>query len=105
MSAQLHNLTTPKLCRVMLVDTEWGEPSVTCRDNLQRLQNRAARIIRRDSSSEVSKILGWENLISSWEIHKRVFKILKFLHNLVPKYLSQYFTNNIIIHLYNTKSH
>ena len=53
------------------VDTAWGAPSVACRDNLQRLANRAVRIIQRDSSSEsIFGYLSWENLITSREMHK-----------------------------------
>ena len=53
-------LLLPVLC---YTDTAWGELSVECKSRLQRLQNRAARlIVRRDSTSESLKSLGWPNL-------------------------------------------
>ena len=53
-------LVLPVLC---YTDTAWGELSVEYKSRLQRLQNRAAHIIvRRDSSSEALKTLGWPNL-------------------------------------------
>ena len=53
-------LVLPVLC---YTDTAWGELSVECKSRLQRLQNRAARlIVRRDSTSESLKSLGWPNL-------------------------------------------
>ena len=92
-------LVLPVLC---YTDTAWGELSVECKSRLQRLQNRAARIIvRRDSSSEALKTLGWPNLET---IRKRNNSILvyKCLNNLVPQYLSDYFSRN---HSYKTRRH
>ena len=84
-------------------DAVWGELSVTCSDNLQRLQNRAARIImRRDSSSEALNNLGWSDLKTIRGRNKCIL-VYKCLHDLVPKYLSEYFIRNSSIHLYNTR--
>ena len=46
-------------------DTVWGELSVGCSKNLQKLQNRAARVvIKRDTLEETFQILNWPNLES-----------------------------------------
>ena len=75
-------------------DTAWGELSVECKSRLQRLQNRAARIIvRRDSSSEALKTLGWPNLETIRKRNKSIL-VYKCLNNLVPQYLSDYFSRN-----------
>ena len=67
---------------------------VTCSDNLQRLQNRAARIIiETNSSREALNNLGWSDLKTIRGRNKCVL-VFKCLHNLVPKYLSEYFIRN-----------
>ena len=61
---------------------------------LQRLQNRAAGIIlRKNTSNDTFCELNWLNLASRRKMHK-FFLVLKCLNNLVPKYLTQYFTRN-----------
>ena len=94
-------------CLILLTltyaDAVWGELSVTCSDNLQRLQNQAAHIImRRDSSSEALNNLGWSDLKTIRGRNKCIL-VYKCLHDLVPKYLSEYFIRNSSIHLYNTR--
>jgi len=70
---------------------------------LQRLQNRAARIIlKRDSSRDTFNVLGWTDLETNSKIHKCVL-VFKCLHNLVPQYLSNYFIRNYNVHGYNTR--
>ena len=67
-------------------DTAWGELSVGSSKSLQRLQNRAARIIlKRDSSRDTFNVLGWTDLETNRKIHKCVL-VFKCLHNLVPQY-------------------
>ena len=68
-------------------DTAWGELSVECKSRLQRLQNRAARIIivRRDSTSEALKTLGWPNLETIRKRNKSIL-VFKCLNDLVPQY-------------------
>ena len=74
-------LVLPVLC---YTDTAWGELSVECKSRLQRLQNRAARIIvRLDSSSEALKTLGWPNLETIRKRNKSIL-VYKCLNNLVP---------------------
>ena len=52
-------------------DTAWGELSATSSKTLQRLQNRAARIVlRRDSSKDTFNALGWAELETKRKRHK-----------------------------------
>ena len=90
----------PILC---YTDTVWGELSATSSKTLQRLQNRAARIVlRRDSSKDTLNVLGWVELETKQKRHKCAL-VYKCLNNLVPKYLSGYFTRNFNVHNYNTR--
>ena len=92
-------LVLPVLC---YTDTAWGELSVECKSRLQRLQNRAARIIvRQDSTSEALKTLGWPNLETIRKRNKSIL-VFKCLNDLVPQYLSDYFNRNHSFHSYNT---
>jgi len=89
-------LIEPILC---YTDTMWGELSATSSKTLQRLQNRAARIVlRRDSFN----VLGWTKLETKRKRHKYVL-VYKCLNNLVPQYLCDYFTRNYNVHSYNTR--
>ena len=84
-------------------DVSWGELSASCCHSLQRLQNRAARIIiRHDSSREALTLLNWTDLETNRKMHKCIL-IFKCLHELVPEYLSNYFVRNYIFHCYNTR--
>ena len=63
-----NTLVEPILC---YTDTVWGEPSATSSKTLQRLQNRAARIVlRRDSSKDTFNALGWAELETKRKRHK-----------------------------------
>ena len=100
MRIQLSRVTSPSLC---YTDTAWGELSVECKSRLQRLQNRAARIIvRRDITSEALKTLGWPNLETIRKRNKSTL-VFKCLDDLVPQYLSDYFNRNHSFHSYNTR--
>ena len=84
-------------------DTAWGTMSIGCSKNLQKLQNRAARIIlRRASSRDTFDILKWTDLETNRKSHKCVL-VFKCLHNLVPEYFSNYFTRNSCFHTHNTR--
>ena len=92
-------LVLPVLC---YTDTAWVELSVECKSRLQRLQNRTARIIvRRDSTSEALKSLGWPNLETIRKRNKSIL-VYKCLNDLVPQYLCGYFSRNHSFHSYNT---
>ena len=95
-----NTLIEPILC---YTDTVWGELSATSSKDLQRLQNRAARIVlRRDSSKDTFNVLGWVELETKRKRHKCTL-VFKCLNNLVPKYLCNYFTRNCNVHSYNTR--
>ena len=52
-------------------DTVWGELSIGCGKNLQRLQNRAAHIVQgRSTTDEAFQKLGWINLETQRIMHK-----------------------------------
>ena len=71
-------------CLVLPVLCYTDELSVECKSRLQRLQNRAARIIvRRDSTSEALKTLGWPNLETFRKRNKSIL-VYKCLNDLVP---------------------
>ena len=90
-------------CAISPVIITWGELSVECKIRLQRVQNRAARIIvRRDSTCEALKILGWSNLETIRKRNKSIL-VYKCLNNLIPQYLSDYFRWNHSFHSYNTR--
>jgi len=81
----------------------WGELSATSSKILQRLENRAARIVlRHDSSKDTFNVLGWVELETRRKRHKCTL-VSKCLNNLVPKYLSDYFTRNNTVRSYNTR--
>ena len=73
------------------------ELSATSTKTLQRLQNRAARIVlRRDSSKDTFNVLGWAELETQRKRHKCVLVYKCRLNNLVPQYLSDYLKKIII---------
>ena len=84
-------------------DVAYSELPAGWSENLQRLQNRAARIIlQRESSKNTFHVLNWVDLSTRRKIHKCIL-VFKCLNNLVPEYLSEYFTRNYNIHSYNTR--
>ena len=90
-SAASESVSCYQSCANSPVLTTWGELSVECKIRLQRVQNRAARIIvRRDSTCEALKILGWSNLETIRKRNKSIL-VYKCLNNLIPQYLSDYF--------------
>ena len=61
------------LSALTYVDAAWGELSAMCDENLQRLQNRAARIVaRRYRSNDAMTMLGWALLktVVGWPLLK-----------------------------------
>ena len=84
-------------------DVAWGEISEGCCKELHRLQNRAAQIIlRKNTSNDTFCVLNWLNLASRRKMHKCIL-VFKSLNNLVPKYLTQYFTRNVDFHDHATR--
>ena len=79
-------------------DVAWGEISKGFCKELQRLQNRAARIIlRRKTSKNAFHLLNWLRLTCRRKLHKCIL-VFKCLNNLVPKYLTEYFIRNKAFH-------
>ena len=75
-------------------DVAWGEISEGCCKELHRIQNRAARImLRNNTSNHAFCVLNWLNLASRRKMHKCIL-VFQCLNNVVPKYLTQYFTRN-----------
>ena len=74
--------------------TVWDGINNQLTEKLQKLQNRAARVITKSSyevsSSPLLEALGWENLISNRLKHKAIL-VFKSLRNIVPVYLRQIF--------------
>ena len=84
-------------------DVAWQGISEGCCKELHRLQNRAARIIlRENTSNDTFCALNWLNLASRRKMHKCIL-VFKSLNNLVPKYLTQYFTRNVDFHDHATR--
>ena len=79
-------------------DVAWGKISEGCCKELQRLQNRAARIILgKNTSNDNFCVQNWLNLASRTKMH-RCIQVFKCLNNLAPKYLTQYSTRNADLH-------
>ena len=72
----------------------WGNCGQTLRDKLQRLQNRAARVLTNSNYDAYANILlndlGWHNLETQRQIHKAVM-VYKSLNCLVPDHMSSKF--------------
>ena len=86
----------------------WGVCNKTLRDNLQKFQNRAARIIAGASyeirSADVLRTLDWENLETRWYLTKATF-LFKVLSNSAAPILKDSFTSrNILLNNYNLRN-
>ena len=85
----------------------WDSISETQIANLQKLQNRAARIITGASylqrSSDVLCELGWMTLEAMRKRQKAIL-MFKILNGLTPPYLSQMFTHSASFHDYGLRS-
>ena len=75
--------------------TVWGTCGVTLQDKLQKLQNRAARVLTFANydvnAGQLREILGWKNLDSQRNIQKATM-VFKCLHGLAPDYLASKFS-------------
>nr|XP_058947926.1 uncharacterized protein LOC131775812 [Pocillopora verrucosa] len=76
-------------------DIVWGNCGKTLQDKLQKLQNRAARVLTFSNydadATELLEFLRWKNLTRQQEIHKATM-MFRCLHGLAPEYLSSKFT-------------
>ena len=75
--------------------TVWGCRGVTEENHLQKLQNRAARIITIDSFDapgiSLLRRLGWKT-VEEFIAHESELMVFKSLHGLAPQYVSDLFT-------------
>ena len=75
----------------------WGNCGKTLSEKLQKLQNRAARILTSSSydadASYLLQQLGWKDLIAQRQIQLGLM-VLKALNDLVPDYLYSKFTKS-----------
>ena len=76
-------------------DIVWGNCGKTLRDKLQKLQNRAARVLTFShydaDATELLEFLGMKNLARQQEIHNATM-MFRCLHGLGPEYLYSKFT-------------
>ena len=74
--------------------TVWDGLGVTLLDKIQKLQNRAARIITQSSyytsASSILEELGWDNVLTRWKKQKAIL-MSKTLNNRAPEYLRNLF--------------
>ena len=75
-------------------NTVWGNCGIILRNKLQKLQNRAARVLTFSDYDEdagyLFELLGWTNLAGQHEIEKATM-VYKSLHGLAPEYLCSRF--------------
>ena len=76
-------------------NTVWGNCGITLRNKLQKLQNRAARVLTFSDYDEgagyLFELQGWKNLACQHEIEKATM-VYKCLHGLAPEYLCSRFS-------------
>jgi len=74
----------------------WENCGITLQDKLQKLQNRAARVLTFSNYDadvdNIFELLGWKNLICQRQIQSAGM-VYKSLHGLVPEYLCSRFVN------------
>ena len=87
-------------------DVVWSDCSKTRADKLQKLQNRAARIITRADysirSTAVLNSLEWSNLEEREKRHLLI-TMFKVFNNNCPTYLQEYFHRTSEVHNYNLR--
>jgi hypothetical protein len=83
----------------------WDGLNITLNDKLQKLQNRAARVMiitksQYDaSSSDLFSKLGWDNLLTRRKKHKAIL-IFKTINDLTPFYLHELFESRMQHRIY-----
>lgn len=74
----------------------WGTCGLTLQDKLQKLQNRAARVLTYSNydadADNILENLGWKNLTCQRQIQRATI-VYKSLHGLVPEYLCSRFVS------------
>ena len=76
-------------------DIVWGGCGSTLKIKLQKLQNRAARVLTFSdydaNATELFETLGWKDLTQQQQVHKATM-VFKCLHGLAPEYLNSKFS-------------
>jgi hypothetical protein len=84
----------------------WGDCSKTRMDRLQKLQNRAARIITREDNSvrscDIRNRLNWLDLNERQNIQLQIM-MFKVYHKQAPNYLNRLFQPTSEVHSYNLR--
>ncbi|KAI8484793.1 hypothetical protein Bbelb_373900 [Branchiostoma belcheri] len=87
-------------------NTVWDQGGKGCTDKLQKLQNRAGRVIlgcdRYTSSETVLNLLGWTT-VSQHHTRAKAVLTFKALNGMTPAHISQYFTTSASTHSHNTR--
>ena len=87
--------------------TVWGNIGKELSDKIQKLQNRAARILTFSNYQTRSGVLldelGWERLENK-RLKQLAMIMYKIHKNLSPSYLRQIFTNTSIAHAHNLRN-
>ncbi len=84
-------------------DVAWAQLSEGCSQELHHLQNQAARLVlKRSSSVDTFSVLNWINLQRRREMHVCIF-VYKCLNYLYPSNISELLTQNYKIHQHNTR--
>ena len=88
-------------------DIVWDNTTKTAKENLQKLQNKAARILlgaqKTEHREDLFKTLDWLSLQNRRNLHKCII-VYKSTNSLAPQYLCNLFKTNNEIHKYNTRS-
>ena len=83
-----------KISKKVSMGAHPGHKQLTLRNNVQKLQNRAARVLTYSSygvdTGHLFKLLGWINLACQQQI-QRATMVYRSLHGLAPNYLSSKF--------------
>ena len=89
--------------RLRYCNTVWGNCGTSLKDQLQRLQDRAARIVTRcDDTKSLLYKLGWLNVQQLIDFNTAVM-VRKTQNNTAPSYLSNIFCNVNSVHSYDTR--
>jgi len=84
----------------------WSNTTETNLNRVQKLQNRAARIILRcpfrTHVDDMLKVLKWQRCNKRYDYHKSVL-MYKCVNRLVPNYLNNIFISNNTLHEHNTR--
>ena len=94
-------------CHFDYCSSVWDNVGITLAEKLQKLQNRAARVITHSTydirSHTLRQQLGWDDLQTRRNKHKAIM-MYKIYHGLCPDYLSEMFTSRSMSTHYGLRS-